>query len=331
MSVAHDLATVQPETAVARLSAVSLASVLDQSVDCVKLINLVGDIQYMNGNGLCAMEIDDFCSIEGAAWADLWPEEARQWILASYPKAATGETVRFRAFCPTIKGVPRWWDVSVSRVTDNEGQLAGYLSVSRDVTANQQSREALTIATAELKHRLRNTYQMIASLLTAMARGDKHNEEFAKQMAARLGAIGRAQLLFADDNASCDLDKLIPALILPFGDELGQVTFASLPVLCLEQPQADAIALVVGELAVNSSKHGAIAHGGTVTVSAAHDQHVLTITWHETCHQPVQQRAREGGQGMNLMSQIMRTRGGNLVGAWADHGRTATLTFQLAA
>ena len=329
MRLVDDLTTFQPTTAVGRLSAVSLASVLDQSVDCIKFINLDGTIQYMNGNGLCAMEIDDFCSIRGAIWADLWPEEARRLILASYAEAATGKTVRFRAFCPTAKGAPRWWDVSVSRVTDTEGRFAGYLSVSRDVTANQQSREALTIAAAELRHRLRNTYQMAASLLTVMARGDDHNKEFARQMAARLGALSAAQLLFADNNASCDLEDLIPALVRPFGSEYAHVTFGRLPTLRLDQPQADAVALVVGELAVNSSKHGAIAHGGDVNVSAAHDQHGLTITWRERCDRPVQQHAREGGQGMTLMNQIMRTRGGNLAVEWEDHGLTATLAFQL--
>lgn len=321
--------TPQPTTAVGRLSALGLASILDQSVDCIKLIDLDGTIQYMNDNGLCAMGIDDLCSVRGAVWADLWPGEARQLILASYPSAATGATARFRAFCPTAKGAPRWWDVSVSRVTDTEGQLAGYLSVSRDVTANQQSREALTIAAAELRHRLRNTYQMIASLLTVMARGDESNKEFARQMAARLGALSRAQLLFADDNASCDLENLIPALVMPFGSEYAQVTFGRLPALRLKQPQADAVALVVGELAVNSSKHGAIAHGGHVGVSAAHDQHGLSIIWRERCDRPVRQHAREGGQGMTLMNQIMRTRGGNLAVEWEDHGLVATLTFQL--
>lgn len=79
-----------PASSVSRLSSVSLANVVDQSVDCVKLVDLDGTIQYMNGNGLCAMEVDDFCAINGTAWAGLWPEAARLDILASYHKAAGG-------------------------------------------------------------------------------------------------------------------------------------------------------------------------------------------------------------------------------------------------
>ncbi len=110
---------------VSGLSALALASVLDQSVDCVKLIGLDGTLQYMNGNGLCAMEVDDFCAIEGQPWASLWPEDSRSSILDSMSTANSGATARFRAFCPTAKGDPRWWDVSVSPVTDVEGRQVG--------------------------------------------------------------------------------------------------------------------------------------------------------------------------------------------------------------
>lgn len=205
--------------AVSQLSAISLASVLDQSSDCVKLVSVDGIIQYMNRNGQCAMEIDDFCSIEGLAWDDMWPEGAREQIHSAYVEAIAGRTAKFRAFCPTAKGAERWWDVSVSPVADDNGVIAGFLSISRDVTENQKSREALLIASAELKHRLKNTYQMITSLLTISSRGSAVNEEFSRAMAIRIGAISRAQTIFVDDEAPCDLHHLIPTLITPFGNE----------------------------------------------------------------------------------------------------------------
>ena len=325
---------IKPElaTAVSSLSAVSLASVLDQSVDCFKLITLDGKIQYMNNNGLCAMEIDDFSAVEGTFWADLLPEPARQSLIEAYPETASGKTVQFRAFIPTVKGNLRWWDVTVSPVTDDKGIVAGFLSVSRDVTFNHQSREALKIAAAEMKHRLRNTYQTITSLMVMMARGNADHEEFANQMADRLGALSRAQSLFTDDDAPCDLDELISALVTPFGNEASQVSFDPLPAITIQQSQADAVALVVGELAVNSSKHGAFAHGGAVHVTAAADDNdVLTIIWRERCDLPVKQRAREGGQGLKLMDQIMRARDGSMVVDWEDHGIVATLALQLVA
>ena len=258
-------------TAVSPLSALSLASVLDQSGDCFKLLTIDGKIQYMNDNGLCAMEIDDFKAVEGSLWADLLPEPARQKLVESYREAATGRIVQFRAFIPTVKSSPRWWDISVSPVADGEGAIVGFLSISRDVTFSHQGREALKVAAAEMKHRLSNTYQTISSLMVLTARGNASHEAFATQMADRLGALGRAQALFTDDDAPCDLDKLISALVTPFGNDTAQVAFDPLPAIALQQSQADAIALVVGELAVNSSKHGAFRHGGAVHITAAVD------------------------------------------------------------
>lgn len=319
-------------TAVSPLSAISMASVLDQSGDCFKILTIDGKIQYMNNNGLCAMGIDDFEAVEGTLWADLLPEPARQKLIDSYREAATGQIVQFRAFIPTVKKIPRWWDVSVSPVADGDGAIVGFLSISRDVTFSHQGHEALKIAAAEMKHRLSNTYQTISSLMVLTARGDASHEAFAKQMADRLGALGRAQALFTDDDAPCDLDKLIPALVTPFGNDTAQVAFDPLPAIALQQSQADAIALVVGELAVNSSKHGAFRHGGAIHVTAAVDDNdILTVVWRERCDLPVQQNARAGGQGLKLMDQIMRARNGSMIVEWDDCGIVATLALGLAA
>lgn len=38
----------------------TLAAALDRSVDCVKLLIPNGTVEWMNRNGLCAMEISDF-------------------------------------------------------------------------------------------------------------------------------------------------------------------------------------------------------------------------------------------------------------------------------
>ena len=133
------------------LSALSLVSVLDQSGDCFKLLTLDGKIQYMNANGLCAMEIDDFTAIEGTSWSDLLPEPARQTIVDSYREAAAGHIAQFRAFIPTLKNNPRWWDISVSPLADSDGVIVGFLSISRDVTFNHQGRNFQSFAALMIK------------------------------------------------------------------------------------------------------------------------------------------------------------------------------------
>lgn len=292
----------------------------------MKLVGLDGAVQYMNANGLCAMEIDDFCAFKGQQWADMWPADARQTILDSYGKAAAGEAVRFRAFCPTAKGTPRWWDVTVSSVSDADG-LAGYLSISRDVTDNQQSRDALETAAAEMKHRLKNTYTMIGSLILSFARGDERTELFAAEMTERLRALSAAQSLFVSDEAPCAIAQLIPSLLAPFETPICAIAIDHIDDVLIEQGRANAIALVVGELSVNSSKHGALRHGGDIRVVSEYEADTLTITWTETTLRPIGAHDRDGGQGLKLMERIVRARNGTIGFDWREQELLVTLVF----
>lgn len=117
-----------------KLWADELVAEFEQSEDCVKLVSLDGRVLWMNANGLCTMEIDDFSTIANDQWTDLWPKETRPTIRTAIVKAATGQPVQLNAFCPTMKGNLRRWDVSISQVKDTGGNPLGYLAISRDVT-----------------------------------------------------------------------------------------------------------------------------------------------------------------------------------------------------
>lgn len=311
-------------------SAETLAALLDQSLDCIKLIGRDGAIQYMNRNGQCAMEADDFSAIAGRQWTDLWPEEARELIVNALLSAAAGVPARFDAFCPTAKGSPRWWDVSVSQVRDNSGELLGYLSVSRDVSDARFAREAAEVAAAEMRHRLKNSYAMVGGLLSGLARGNPAREEFVGEMRERLSAFGIAQTLFVGDSAAPgDINELVPALVQSFSQPDCPVRVSSLPDITINQGQADAIALVLGELAVNSSKHGALSGSGEIQVGAHLEPATLTLTWDETSSRRVEAHQRSGGQGLRLMQRILVARKGNIEIDWREFGLLATIRLGL--
>ncbi|HYC04497.1 MAG TPA: PAS domain S-box protein, partial [Azospirillaceae bacterium] len=118
-------------------------SILDSSPDCIKVLSLEGDVVYMNGRGLCVMEIDDFASVCGGAWSSFWPAAARPLVQAAMEKALAGGEGRFQAFCPTAKSTPKWWDVVVTGVPGPDGRPERLVAISRDITAERRREEAL--------------------------------------------------------------------------------------------------------------------------------------------------------------------------------------------
>ena len=111
----------------------------ESSPDCAKVLDLQGNLLSMNRNGQCLMEVDDPSLVYGAPWVRLWPgEAARQQIELALEQARQGQLGQFIAFCPTAKGVPKSWDVRVTPIHGADGQLQGFLSVSRDITALQE-------------------------------------------------------------------------------------------------------------------------------------------------------------------------------------------------
>ncbi|MBK4738773.1 PAS domain-containing hybrid sensor histidine kinase/response regulator [Noviherbaspirillum pedocola] len=115
----------------------------ENSSDCIKVIDLGGNIVHMNTPGLRALEVDSAGSVLGSQWSRLWPEASRSAVLAALREAATGTIACFRAACPTAKGTAKWWDVKVHPVKAADGSVDHFLVVSRDITDLQQAHTEL--------------------------------------------------------------------------------------------------------------------------------------------------------------------------------------------
>ncbi|MEJ7694206.1 PAS domain S-box protein [Daejeonella sp.] len=118
-------------------------TILENSPDCLKILDTDGRIQYVNYNGLFQMEIDDFSTIKNINWDSLWNSESQGLVKSSIDNALKGETSRFTAFCPTAKGTPKWWDVVVAPVCQPGEPIRQILSVSKDITEQKRFSEEL--------------------------------------------------------------------------------------------------------------------------------------------------------------------------------------------
>ncbi len=259
-------------------------SILNASPDCIKIVELDGSLSFMNHNGLCAMEIDDFGMVEGQAWPCLWPEEATETLEASLEAARRGETTRFEAFCPTARGSDRWWEVTVAPVRDEKNIVQRILASSRDVTErvlsqrelskkNLQLEEQVTEADrllaenqtllGEIDHRVKNSFSLIAGILRLQARGtDDGSVRDALQAATnRIETLAKVhEQLHLDASAGTIrarpyLHSLLQGLAGSVAStlKLGHVAIADVELVSSE---AVGLGLMVAELVGNALKHG---------------------------------------------------------------------------
>jgi PAS domain S-box-containing protein len=293
-----------------------LAAILDQSADCIKVIGPDGTLDYLNRNGRCAMGIDDFDAVAGMNWWDLWPAESQHIVRDAIATARDEGSARFEAFCPTAKGEPRWWNVSVAPLRDTDGALRGLISISRDVTSDVRAREIFETTAAEMKHRLRNAYALTSAIVMMSARGRDEHREFAHGVTQRFEQLGIAQALLLDASVlgTPTLAALVERLTAPFCSHEDMVDVADLPDVTLSEEQVRTLALVLGEFSTNSNKYGALGHGGRITISGNLADGMLTLHWSERSDQPVSAVPRDGGSGLSLIRRALAAQRG-LLGA----------------
>jgi PAS domain S-box-containing protein len=305
-----------------------LSAIIDQSADCLQLISLDGVLEYVNRAGRCAMGIKDFSDAAGKQWVSLWPAEAQSLVAEHVKRALAGESVRFEARAPDASQQPHWWDVSLGPVYDPDGKMRGLVSVSRDITPLVAAREAAEAISAEMAHRLRNSYAVTSALLCASARGDPALEAFAQQVAEQFMHLGAAQtLMLSGGNSTVSLESLITELTRGFTGDRSHIEIGEVPHLLLEDRKVQPLALTIGELCTNSAKYGAIGHGGAVTISCGHEEGQLSLHWSEQSNRPVARHARSGGSGFDLIRRVLAAQKGGLEVTWREDGLDAVVSI----
>ena len=264
-------------------SDVFVLALLDSSPDCIKIVEPDGTLSYMNPNGQCAMEIDDFTLVAGAPWSTLWPEETQADIKASVQAALAGETTRLEAFCPTAKGKARWWDISVSPVRGPDGKVLRVLSVSRDITPlieredklrtydlqlkelNEQLADDLDEAEVlmrEVDHRVKNSLAMVAGMLRMQARqvGNDTTQDVLNEASARVQTVARVheRLQKGRDVTRVALSEYLPAMARDLAGALAKPGVE----ICTDVAEVDvpsemavSLGLIAAEMLTNAFKH----------------------------------------------------------------------------
>lgn len=315
-------------------------SVLDQSPDCIKILSLDGRIEYMNPNGLSAMEIADFPMIAGRKLADLWPEESRPLLDHALAGAAIGRKERFDAFCPTALNNPRWWAVSVSPLNGKDGKPAHILCSSRDISwwraGDDYSARSAAESDSRRKHASRIAHDARNQIATigALARISLGSEDVPAHRIERfMDRIGK--LIVAADASSfmtgrCNLAEVVRGSLRDVTSS-SRVRIAAVAEADISHETARTIAVVLGELASNALDHGAIRMAGQIDVSVLVDAagNLAHFRWNEQFENASAARPRTG-TGMRIMERLTAPLARPIRFDWTEQGMKAGFAFDLA-
>jgi two-component system, sensor histidine kinase and response regulator len=118
---------------------------LEISGDCIQVLDLEARLLSMNTEGRRRLGVKRFASIANAVWPDFWRGDGGQLAHNAIAEAKSGGTARFQGMCPTMGGVPKWWDVTVTPVLGASGKPEQLLAVLRDVTESRAAQDKFRI------------------------------------------------------------------------------------------------------------------------------------------------------------------------------------------
>ena len=213
------------ESRVMEESGAFLRKLLTNSADCIKLIDGSGAVCFINDPGCVLLELDSSLVLHGRNWLETWPASEQDKVSAGLASAMLGRTARFEGYAPTVKGTPRWWDVTITPLDLNDGDPV-LVVMSRDITARIEEAQAMNrllaekdtllgekdVLMQEIHHRVKNSLQLVQGLLAIQSR-NAGNAEAALQLsesAARVRTIATMHdRLVQDDLGAGDRDQAL--------------------------------------------------------------------------------------------------------------------------
>ena len=177
-------------------------SILRNSKDCIKLLDLDGTLRSINPCGCSSLELASEDDALGMNYFDFWQPADREAAVAAAKSAQQTGSGRFTADFVSTSGKKTTWDEMLSLISDAESISTGYLVISRDITA-------------ELDEALEKTRQLARQQalteIGALALTEVSFQAFMDQTIARVAEVLEVPL----------------AKILPFADQADHLWLAA--------------------------------------------------------------------------------------------------------
>jgi PAS domain S-box-containing protein len=260
-------------------------------------------------------------SVRGLVHGDDWPK-LRQTIKQARRDAGSYQ-VEFRICRPD--GSVRWCLGTAAAARDHDNRISRISGVTIDITDRKEAEERQFLLAREVDHRAKNALA-VAHAIVCLTRAD-NIKQFVAAVEGRIQALARAHSLLSESRwQGANIVQLVNDELAPYRTPNFDRIRTSGRSLSLDPSTAQALALVLHELATNAAKYGAMSSpSGVVEVGWQWCGGNLELRWTETGGPPVV-HSGAGGFGIRVIkTSVERQLGGTVELEWRPDGLKCTI------
>jgi PAS domain S-box-containing protein len=219
--------------------------------------------------------------------------------------------------------------LTVSPVKNAEGKIVGASKIARDISEQKRSQEQIATLAREAEHRSKN---LLASVMATVRLSNSDTSEGLKRaIEGRICALANVHSLFVKTRwIGAELSTIAAQELAPYTEGAGIPVQISGPQVLLKPDIAQAIAVILHELATNAAKYGALsAAGGQMDLSWSHEADVgLILRWTETGGPEVRMPTRRGF-GSSIIEGMVDQLRGEVGFNWRKEGLICEIALQV--
>ncbi|MCG5260565.1 EAL domain-containing protein [Cupriavidus gilardii] len=173
-------------------------SILENSPNCIRVLDLDGRVLYANATAYRLLEIDEDEPVLGERWIDLLPPTCRADAGEALDAARAGGIGSFTIRRHTRSGAVQWLDTVTASIPGEQGRPARLLAISLDATEARQAREEADRAQREAQQLAQRLSAVLESTMDSVIVIDRDwrltyfNGNAARALQERGPAIGRS-------------------------------------------------------------------------------------------------------------------------------------------
>jgi PAS domain S-box-containing protein len=200
------------------------------------------------------------------------------------------ETVRIRK-----DGSPVDISLTISPIRNAQGRIVGASKVARDISERKQSEAKIELLAREAEHRTRNVLATVQATVNLTVSDTP--DGLKQEIQGRIQALANVHKLFGESRwTGAELNRLVADELAPYRESGDGRARIDGPDLMLRPDMAQAIAVLLHELATNAAKYGALSvPDGHVRVDWSHGPDgPLVLRWTEAGGPLVEPPTRRG-------------------------------------